>query len=334
MRNLCGLGLCGMLALGCGSSVTLEKPIEGEVAASTHTVKFPAVEVAPGVENTQCVVMRLDNDEIIRVHQIHNVLPTGSHHLIVYRTADTEEKLTPYDCQPFTDSLDPSKGSTVMVTQKHDETLTLPAGVAFSMPAGQMIRLEMHYINSTAAPIDVSATTTFVTMPAKEYKEEADFLFVGTPDINIPAHTKKVIGPTYFSMPDDLANVKFFGLTGHTHQYGTNVTVAAADTKDGPDKSVYDVPGWLWSEPETVSHDPPFSIPQGGGFRFTCEYNNTGSQKVGFGESANDEMCFFWAYYYPSQGAYVCVHTNQIAGGYDMCCPGNTLCSLLGQGGP
>lgn len=334
MRTLFGLGLCGGLALGCGSSVTLEKPIEGEVASSTHTVKFPAVEVAPGVENTQCVVMRLGNDEIIRVHQIHNVLPTGSHHLIVYRTADTEEKLTPYDCQPFTDSLDPSKGSTVMVTQKHDETLTLPSGVAFSMPAGQMIRLEMHYINSTAAPIDVSATTTFVTMPAKEYKEEADFLFVGTPDINIPAHTKKVIGPTYFSMPDDLANVKFFGLTGHTHQYGTNVTVAAADTKNGPDKSVYDVPGWLWSEPETVVHDPPFSIPQGGGFRFTCEYNNTGSQKVGFGESANDEMCFFWAYYYPSQGAYVCVHTNQIAGGYDMCCPGNTLCSLLGQGGP
>ena len=32
-----------------------------------------------------------------------------------------------------------------------------------------------------------------------------------------------------------------------------------------------------------------------------------------FGESANNEMCFFWAYYYPSKGAYVCVHTD--AGG-------------------
>ena len=33
---------------------------------------------------------------------------------------------------------------------------------------------------------------------------------------------------------------------------------------------------------------------------------------VRFGESANDEMCFFWAYYYPSHGTHVC---GTIAGG-------------------
>jgi hypothetical protein len=187
----------------------------------------------------------------------------------------------------------------------------------------------MHYINTTPEPIDVSATSTFVTIPAKDYKDEADFLFVGTPDIDIAAHSKATIGPTFFGLPDDLLKAKFFGITGHTHQWGTNVTVATADTKDGPDKSVYDVPGWLWSEPATVMHDPTFSIPQGGGFRFTCEYNNAGDEHVDFGESANDEMCFFWAYYYPSQGPYVCVHTTQIGGGYDMCCPGNTLCSVF-----
>lgn len=329
MRTLHGLALCSLLALGCGSSVTEEKPIEGELTSSTYTVEFPSITVAPGAENTQCIVTRLGNDELIRVHQIHNELPQGSHHLIVYRTADTEEKLTPYDCTPFLDTLDPSKGSTIMVTQKHDETLTLPPGVAFSMPPGQMVRLEMHYVNPTAAPMDVSAKSTFVTIPAKEYKDEADFLFVGTPDIDIPAHATKTLGPTFFYLPDDLISAKFFGLTGHTHQYGTNVTIAAADTINGPDKSVYDVPGWLWSEPATVMHDPPFTIPKGGGFRFTCEYNNTSNSKLDFGESANDEMCFFWAYYYPSQGAYVCVHTKQIAGGYDICCPGNSLCSYF-----
>lgn len=332
MRKLFGLIFCGALTVGCGSSNDIafnKPPIEEQFTPSTYTVNFPAITVAPGTENTQCIVARIGNDELIRVHEIHNVLPTGSHHLIVYRTADTEEKLMPYDCQPFVDALDPSKGSTVMVTQKHDETLTLPDGVGMSMSPSQMVRLEMHYVNPTAAPIEVTATSTFVTMSDKQYKDEADFLFIGNPDISIPAHSKQTLGPTFFGLPDELADVKFFGLTGHTHQMGTNVTVAAADTSAGPDKSVYDVPGWLWSEPETVVHDPPFSIPQGGGFRFTCEYNNTGNQKVGFGESANDEMCFFWAYYYPSRGAYVCVHTNKIGGGYDMCCPGNSLCGLL-----
>lgn len=331
MRALLGLTLCGVLSVGCGSSVTELTFVKGDTdtAPATYTVEFPAVTVAPGAENTQCVVKRLGNDEIIRVHQIHNVLPTGSHHLIVYRTSDTEEKLTPYDCEPFVDALDPSKGSTVMVTQKHDETLTLPDGVGFTMPPGEMVRLEMHYINTTSAPLDVSATSTFVTMPAKDYKDEADFLFIGTPDIDVAAHSKATVGPVFFGLPDDLSDVKFFGITGHTHQWGTNVSVQAAETKAGPDKSVYDVPGWLWSEPETVMHDPPFTIPQGGGFRFTCDYNNLGDTHAGFGESANDEMCFFWAYYYPSRGAYVCVHTTQIGGGYDLCCPGNSLCGLL-----
>jgi len=31
-------------------------------------------------------------------------------------------------------------------------------------------------------------------------------------------------------------------------------------------------------------------------------------------------MCFFWAYYYPSQGSHVCFHTNQF-GNVDVCCP-------------
>jgi hypothetical protein len=56
---------------------------------------------------------------------------------------------------------------------------------------------------------------------------------------------------------------------------------------------------------------------------------NTSEQSVGFGESANDEMCFFWAYYFPSQGARVCVHSDQVSGGIDLCCPGSPLCSLI-----
>ena len=63
--------------------------------------------------------------------------------------------------------------------------------------------------------------------------------------------------------------------------------------------------------------------------RFSCQYDNKSSQSVGFGESANDEMCFFWAYYYPSQGSKVCFHTDQIAGGIDMCCPGGLFCDQI-----
>ena len=48
-----------------------------------------------------------------------------------------------------------------------------------------------------------------------------------------------------------------------------------------------------------------------------------------FGESANNEMCFFWTYYYPDKGAHVCFHTDKfVAGGYDLCCPDSaSLCA-------
>jgi hypothetical protein len=239
------------------------------------------------------------------------------------------EQPEPYDCQPFADTLDPSKGSPVMITQKHEETLTLPDAVAFTMQPNQMVRLEMHYLNATSAELEVSATSTFITMPEADFKFEADFLFIGNPDIDIAPHSTATLGPTFMQLPSNLEGSQFFGITGHTHQWGTNVTVAAADASTGPDKPIYDVQGWLWSEPPTVYHDPPFTLPSSGGFRFTCSWNNKGDAQVGFGESASDEMCFFWAYYYPSKGSFVCAHTDQIGSGLDVCCPGNALCDYL-----
>jgi hypothetical protein len=293
------------------------------------TVTFDKITLMPGEENTKCVVKRVPNDGAIHVGNIHNVLSESSHHLIVYRVKDAAEQTTPFECQPFADLLKPEKGAPLMITQKHDDTLALPKGVSFAFEPGQMVRLEMHYINPTAEPREASASATFYAMPDADVKADADLLFVGNPDINLAPKSKATLGPTFVPVPAQLGDANFFGVTGHTHRFGTKVTVATAAAKGEPDNSVYDVADWQWGEPETVYHDPPFQVPAGGGFQFTCEWNNTSDQKVTFGESANDEMCFFWTYYYPSQGAFVCVHTDQVAGGVNLCCPGNPFCSKL-----
>jgi hypothetical protein len=297
-------------------------------AVESYSLTFGPVTVAPGQENTQCMVLRLGNPAALHVASIHNVLSEGSHHFIVYRTNDTTEQRTPFDCQPFVDTLNPAAGSPLMITQVADETLTLPSGVAFSLEANQMIRLEMHYVNPGAAPIEVRATSTFTSLPDSLFRDEADFLFIGSPDIDIPARSAATVGPVYFPLPTEFEGVNFFALTGHTHQLGTDMQVFTTPAETGADTAVYQIDGWSWSEPETARFDPPFVVPSGGGFRFQCDYQNTSASNVGFGESATDEMCFFWAYYYPSQGARVCFHTEQ-AGGVDLCCPGSSLCSLI-----
>jgi hypothetical protein len=131
-------------------------------AVESYSLTFGPVTVAPGQENTQCMVLRLGNPAALHVGAIINKLTPGSHHLIVYRTNDTEEQPEPFDCNPFSDTLDPTKGAPLMITQKEEEVLSLPTGVAFTLEANQMIRLEMHYLNASGGQMGIGATSSFV----------------------------------------------------------------------------------------------------------------------------------------------------------------------------
>jgi hypothetical protein len=270
------------------------------------------------VEDTKCVVKRVGNDGTLLVNKIHNVLGSASHHFIVYRVSDTVEQPDPFPCQPFASTLDPAKGAPIAITQRSEETIALPDGVAFSFEPNQMVRLELHYINATESTQTVTTSATFTPIPAGEFQHEADFMFAGDVNINIPANSTMTLGPTFVPIPPELDGVNFFAITGHEHQWGTNVTVeASAGNTAGT--MVYSVNNFLWDEPETVFHDPPFTVPSGGGFRITCDWDNQSSSSVGFGEGANQEMCFFWTYYYPSKGAKVCFAHSQF--GVTGCCP-------------
>src|SRR5262249_17750188 len=134
-----------------------------------------------------CVIKRLGNPSAVHIGEIHNSLGDSSHHMIVYRVADTMEQPTPFGCQPFRDTLDPSKGSPLMITQRKDEVLQLPDGVAYSLDANQMVRLEMHYINATSSDKTLMSSSSFFPIDPAKFKYEADFLFIGDPDIHLPA---------------------------------------------------------------------------------------------------------------------------------------------------
>lgn len=315
-----------------------DAPPDGPPISGDHfSLTWGPVTVQPGGENTQCVNLPLGNAGPVKIKTFHNTLSTLSHHFIVYRNnSDEAEYTTPQNCQPFAGTLDVQGGSSpLMITQRHDETLTLPDGVAYSFGANQMIKLEMHFINGGDSAAEATATAEFYVVPDAEVQDEAEFLFIGTPDINYTlAPGESVTRQAYFPVPSSLDGVNVFALTGHTHKRGTDMDVSTAPSEAGSRTEVYNPTPFSWSEPETRRHDPPFTIPSGGGFDFQCTWTNNEatSQSFGFGESANDEMCFFWAYYYPSKGAKVCVHTDQIPGGFDGCCPDNTaICNALGK---
>ncbi len=336
--------------VACKSSTgggVIADPDAPAITGEKYTLSWGPVTVHPGEENTQCVDVKLTNPAEIKVHQIHNTLSTGSHHVIIYRNdKDTVEKTTPYDCKPFTGALNSSgMVAPMMITQKQDDLLTLPDTVAYTLKPNQMVRMEMHYINKGDADLTLTATSDIYAADTTTIHNEANILFIGSPDVDLPAAPASPVYSLeqYFSassasvgngktLGDLLTDAKFFAITGHTHQWGTNVTVDTRAGKGGAATLVYTPSPFQWSEPLTQTHTPEFSLPTGGGFNFKCEYNNksAGQVEVPFGESANNEMCFFWAYYYPSQGAFVCFHSDKYS--VDLCCPGGPaqLCQAFG----
>jgi hypothetical protein len=326
---------------GSGDPDAAVVPDGPPLVGDKFTLNWGPVTVAPGQENTQCIWLKLSNAQAIKVHQLHNVLSASSHHLIVYKDdKDTTEQTTPVDCQPFTGALNATGSiAPMMITQKIDDALTLPDHVAYTLGANQMIKIEMHYINSTDMPSTATAKVELYAADPATITDEANILFVGSPDIGTCTNcTPLPPGGTatlhqFWTVPStlNLSAAHVFAITGHTHHMGTDMQVRVAPSKTGAQTSVYKPVPFTWSEPETTRHDPGFSIPQGGGLDFECKWTNTSAAAVKFGESANDEMCFFWAYYYPSQGSKVCFHTQQFGGaaGTDVCCPGNAACSFI-----
>jgi hypothetical protein len=306
------LALVPLLLVGCGGNGT---------TTQSYTLTFGPLNVPAGTENTQCIVKRLGNPMPLHVGSVHNLLGEASHHMVVYRVADTVEQTTPFDCQPFRDTLTPGKGSPMMITQKKDDRLDLPEGVAYTLDANQMVRIELHYINATPNPVMLTSSTTMIE--AAQYQLEANFLLIGDPDIVIPSSQDVTLGPVFYQLDGIYSDAKFFALTGHEHKLGTNVQVAVAASASDAGTMVYNVPSFVWSEPPTVVHNPPFTVPPNGGFSFTCKWHNPSTDPsaapVKFGESANDEMCFFWAYYYPSHGTHVCLHSEKGGMATDHC---------------
>ena len=330
-RWLCVFAACS-LAVACNSSSV--PGLDADITTGeSFRLEFPPHPVPAGVEDTQCVELRLGNPEAIQVSQISTMLDGASHHLIVYKSAATQQRPDPFPCTPFVATLAPESASVpLMVTQIDREVMSLPEGVSLPIDADQMIRIEMHYLNASDTDREVTASIDFYRQPPEQYEHEASFLFIGNPDIELDPGPS-TLGPVWFPMPQAMAGINIFGITGHTHQWGTNVEIDMLKSQNSSEPvPAYKHDAWDWEEPPVNRFAPPLEMTTSSGFQFSCSYDNQSGRRVFFGESTEDEMCFFWSYYYPSRGHKVCIHTDQLGFPLNVCCPGDAVCDMIDIG--
>jgi hypothetical protein len=308
-RVLASLGL--IASLGCGSTTTSGDggaPLAPNVGAAT----IGPIDVAAGAEETVCIFKRLNNAEDIMATSFVADLAPGSHHLILYKSTQTVENFEPVSCVPFLGLIDRSAVPIMLVNKRHMEYV-LPPNVGMVIEKGQMLKIEAHYINATSAQIEGLGTVTIQGVPlasAAAY-QKADFSFWGTTAIDVPPMSTFSTAVNYVS---GLPGTKVSLMTTHQHRLGTRVQVwltspPAADGGPGvlSTQSTPIIDEHDWSNPALTSFDPPIAFDGSQGLSYQCSWSNMTDQRVQFGESALNEMCFVGMLYYPSHGFDMCL---------------------------
>jgi hypothetical protein len=275
-------------------------PFDGAVPHAFR-VDFPPTAVNSGQETTLCVQLSLGNPTAQLVRHGHVTLAPGSHHLIVYRMpAGTSTYATPRTCGAFSGVA--SGAPAMMMAQASDSDLLMPDGVGLEIEANQVVRIEEHFINLDTATIQGTGTVTLDTIDPSDAVVRANMFFWGPLGIHVAAHTTGAVD--YFRPV--LAGTHIIAMSTHQHHLGTLAVVRQATSAAATDGTeVYR--NTNWAEPPVRGYDPALLFDGTGGVQLHCEWNNTTSQPVVFGESAaTDEMCFVGGFYYPSHGFEYC----------------------------
>jgi hypothetical protein len=290
---------------------------DGGTGAQLASLTFGPLNLAPGDDVTKCVVVRLGNTSALHIGAIRNQVSAGVLGLAVYKSTDTTEQTTPFDCRTVEDYLSPR--DLLFFSRKSDDTLTMPEGIGRTFSANQMIQLEVHAFNDTSDNLAVQTSTAFTPMADASFKNEAAAFLIALADFRIPP------GPYqqnfYISVPSSVTGHGFFAISAFQHKYGVGVTVGTADSATAASSSpVYDPASYDWRAPPTVYPTAPFTVPDNGGFSVTCNWNNTGTATAQAGSLAAQETCAVFGYYAPGAGFTSCTNSTVVMGA-TICCP-------------
>jgi hypothetical protein len=154
------------------------------------------------------------------------------------------------------------------------------------------LRIQVHYLNTTPDPLNVTATTklTKVVDPSKITKWVGQ-LYFNRVYLQVPPGSGKKV-TTSCSVPQGYGPISLIGAGSHMHRRGvhfvatTSTGLKLLETNE-------------WAEPAPVAYDPPVVLNAGDRVTWECTYDNTTNRTLTFGESADiNEMCIYLARFY------------------------------------
>lgn len=248
------------------------------------------------VEFFQKYETNLPND--VEVTKIQTFMGNYSHHFILWKFNDGEDNqkgpgLRTDNAHNYTE---------IVNAVQYAETLELPNGTAFFWKKNTVLDLNSHYINySTSKSTACEVYVNIYTQPSGTANQEMESEIIPNPFIYIPNDNQEKTFTQQVNEPGIPIPIWIWGLTSHTHQYGTDFNIYLSDAQGNPGMQVFDagcpggVPGcptesYDYQHPPTRYFEPFLQGMLNEGLVSEAKYVNDGPASVSWGETSNDEM--------------------------------------------
>ncbi|CAN5892163.1 hypothetical protein BH11MYX2_BH11MYX2_24310 [soil metagenome] len=284
---------------GSGSAEVplLPAPPEGGQQLATTTITLQ-----PGDEKYWCYTFYSPDDSVGITH-ITTISKEGVHHMGLFQAFGRDETpATPHECNV----LIRETWMPVFASGAGSPTLDLPAGAGFVIEPGTQYIVQLHLQNNSDAPLDVRAgiNLTYDHNPAALTK--AGIYAFGTQGLSIPPNTDDF--PVHVSNCTVNKPMDFFAVFPHMHKHATSLQMQYTPM-GGAQSMLYQIDPWQFGDQPLAPITKHISA--GDRFDMTCNYNNHGATPVTYGESSDDEMCYFVAFYTPYDGLDGCIQNGQ-----------------------
>ncbi len=293
------LAACGGGGSGDGDGTGADAGIDAPMPpAEGFRIQTPPIMIAPGEEVTYCYYTTLPTTRNMGVKRWSSTMTPGSHHLILFfHNGNEADGTITRDCGFGGSGLNLPFWTYSAQTPTNEARL--PTGIGMNVNAAQKVFVQMHYLNSSDAPLMASVMIDGEAYAAAEtYTPAAAFITYNT-QINVPANSTGNAGGSC-TVP---ADAKFFAMSTHAHQYATRTEV-----KDGASMVFQSTD---WEHPGAANWNAePFYTFASGKLNYRCEYNNTSGSPVRTGDSARtDEMCMAVGYFFPATQPKFCINS-------------------------
>jgi hypothetical protein len=288
---VCAAGGCSS-APSPAATASADAAIDSNAGAKSFTI---AQHVTAGTDSYHCSYAVASATDTFLVGASH-AATAGTHHVLVFRTDLTSLPTGAGNLDCFAGPSSPMRHmrGEVYGSQARTGSFAFPAGVGLPLRGGEVLLVQVHFLDAGAKDIEASVDLTLTTTPHGVFTSAGVFFF-DDPFIDIPAGAL-ARATMRCPVPNDVTIVS---ASSHDHVRARSFA-AFLDPPMGAPATLPFYSALDAANPLPLQATIP--VAAGSHIRFVCTYQNAGGyQEVLQGLDVQaSEMCVFSAAYYPA----------------------------------